>query len=463
MGENKGIQAAERRLKINEKLSFGFGEMPNAMVSVLAAFLTMFYTDNVGLAAASVGTMFFISKILDGITDIIAGVIIDHTRTKWGKARPWLLWLSVPTGLVLALIFFIPTDGSATVQLIYAYVTYNLYNSVLYTMVGCAKYALMPLMTQNSQDRMSLAKVNTIFGMGSVLIACSITFPFVNKMGGDTRAWRIVFIVYGVLVTAGLLYAFFNSKEYVQSVESAVDGAEEKVGFVEGIKMFFHNKYFVFALFVNLCVQFAVQVNSVSQTYFYVYSMGNQSLTSIMNMASLIPMIVSVLVLPGILLDKLGKKKMIYVGLACHIIFSILMGVAASVGSVALLVFATVMKNLSTGALSIPVGILAADAVDYGEYLTNKRIEGIGTSVITFSQKVASGLAQGCLGWILALTGYVANQTQSAETLMGINMLFAYVPAIVFVIVFILFKTVYHYDEEEEQVLAELDRRKAAK
>lgn len=179
-----------------------------------------------------------------------------------------------------------------------------------------------------------------------------------------------------------------------------------------------------------------------------------------MNLASLVPMIISVVILPGFLLKKLGKKKMIYVGTIAHCVFSILLGAAASLHSVPLMIFATVMKNLSTGALSIPVGILAADAVDYGEYLTNKRIEGIGTSVITFSQKIASGLASGCLGWVLAITGYVANQTQSQTTILGINMLFCYIPAIIFFIVLVLFKFIYHYDEEEQQVLAELKRRK---
>ena len=460
MNEDAMKKQAQQRLKFSEKLSFGLGELPNSMVSVLAAFLTMFYTDNVGLAAGAVGTMFFISKLLDGITDLLAGTIVDRTRTKWGKARPWLLWLSVPTGLALALIFFIPTNGSSTMKMIYAFVTYNLYNSILYTMVGCAKNALMPLMTQNAQDRMSLAKYNTIFGMGSVLVACSVTFPFVSKMGGDVRAWRIVFIVYGILTAAGLLYAFCNSYEHVQSVESAVEGKEDKVSFTEGIKMFVHNKYFLFALFINLCVQFAVQINSVSQTYFYVYSMENRSLTTVMNLASLIPMIISVVILPGFLLRTLGKKKMIYVGASAHCIFSLLLGVSSAIHSVPLLVFATVMKNLSTGAMAIPVGILAADAVDYGEYLTNRRIEGIGTAVITFSQKIASGLASGCLGWVLAITGYVANEMQSTKTIMGINMMFSYIPTIIFLIVLILFKFVYHYDKEESMVLEELENRK---
>lgn len=462
----KETAAEERSLKFSEKMAFAMGELPNVMSSVLAAFLTMFYTDNIGMAAGAVGTMFFVSKFLDGISDLVAGVIVDRTRTKWGKARPWLLWLSVPVGLSLALIFFIPEDGSATMQMVYAFVTYNLYTTILFTMVYCAKTALMPLMTQKASDRMSLAKYNTIFGLGGVLVASALTFPFVSRMGGNTKAWRIVFAVYGVITTAGLLFAFFNSNENVKAVEEVENddkeaGSREKVSFLSGIKMFVHNKYFVFALVINFCVQFGSQINSVSQTYFYVYSMKDQSLTTVMNMASLVPMVISVVVLPGILLKKLGKKKMIYVGASAHLIFSICLGIAAEIHSIPFMIFSMVMKNLSVGALAIPVGILAADAVDYGEYLTNKRIEGIGSAVITFSQKIASGLAQGCLGWVLALTGFVANEVQSKSTVMGINMMFCYIPAVIFAIVMIGFKLFYRYDEEEPKVLAELKRRKA--
>lgn len=454
----------EERLKYREKFAFAFGELPNAMSSILAAFLTMFYTDSIGMSAAAVGTMFFVSKLFDGITDILAGRMIDKTHTKWGKARPWLLWLSVPTGLALALIFFIPEGGSPTAQLIYAFVTYNLYTSILFTVVGCAKNALMALMTQNSEDRVSLSKYNTLFGLGAVMVGSALTFPFIGKMGGDTRAWRIVFIVYGFIVVMGLLFAFANSKEHVTSVASVQEGGSANdMTFGESLKNFFSNKYFIFAMVINVLVNIAVQINSASQTYFYVYSMENIGLTTSMNLVTLVPMVLSVLVLPGICIRKLGKKKSIYLGATVQVVSCIAMAIASGVHNVPLLTVAMVCKNLAVGPLSIPVGILAADAVDYGEYKTNKRIEGMGTAVISFSQKVSSGLAAGCVGWILGITGYVANQAQTATAVFGINFMFCYMPAIALVLVLILFKAIYRYDEEEETVLRTLRERKEAK
>lgn len=448
------------KLKFNEKLAYGLGELPNAMVSVLGAFLTLFYTDKIGLLPGVVGTMFFISKLLDGISDLIAGTIVDHTRSKWGKARPWLLWLSVPTGLALALIFFVPQDTSPTAQLIYAFVTYNLYNTVLFTMVGCAKNALMALMTQRAEDRMSLSKYNTLLGLGCVMVATSVTLPFINKMGGNVAAWRIVFVVYGIITALALLFAFANSKEHVQAVEATNKSTEKTVNFFEALKMFIHNKYFVFALAIFFGVQFSTQINSVTQTYFYIYSMNDESLVSVMNIVSLIPMIIGVIVLPDIMLKKFGKKKMACIGAGVHLITSLIIALSAALGNIPLMIVATVLKNFSVGAISVPVGILSADAVDYGEYLTNKRLEGVGNAVITFGQKLSTGLAAGVLGWVLQLTGYTANQVQNVQTILGINILFCYLPAIIFAVIILSFKFVYHYDEEEAEVLAELAKRK---
>lgn len=453
------------KLGLKEKLGYGLGELPGTVNSILAAFLTMFYTDSIGMAAGAVGTMFFISKLFDGITDLIAGTIIDKTKTKWGKARPWLLWLAVPTGLAAALIFWIPQDGSATGKLIYAFITYNLFTAIMYTMVGVAKSALMPLMTQDGLGRASLAKYSLVFGLGGAILGCSMTFPFVFAMGGDVTAWRIVFGIYGAVTVVGLLLSFALTKENVQSVESVVgeNGKIEKMSFVEGIKNFCKNKYFIFALAMNIVVNFAVQINSGSQTYFYTYAMDDAMLTTSLNMVSLIPTLLGIMFLAGPCLKKFGKKKSIYIGAAGQIIGYALRGFAAVTMNIPLLAAGTVICGLATGPLSVPVNTLSADAVDYGEYLTNKRIEGIGSSVITFSQKISSGLAAGSVGWILALTGYVANQAQNAATNFGITFMFAWLPVILLVIAILCFKFIYKYDEEEPEVLAELEKRKSKK
>ena len=182
----------------------------------------MFYTDNIGMAAGAVGTMFLISRIFDGISDLIAGNIVDRTKTKWGKARPWLLWLGIPIGLSVALLTWVPENASSTTQMIYAFLTYNLFMSILYTMVNVAKSALMALMTQNPIERAKLAKYSVLFGLGGSMIGCSVAFPLINALGGDISAWRGAFAIFGTITSIGVLLSFALSHEHIKSVEETV-------------------------------------------------------------------------------------------------------------------------------------------------------------------------------------------------------------------------------------------------
>lgn len=455
------------KLKFSEKLAFGLGELPGTMNALLGAFLTMFYTDSIGMAAAIVGTIFFISRLFDGVTDLIAGNIVDHTHTKWGKARPWLLWLAVPTGLAAALIFLIPVGASETTKIIYAFVTYNLFTSIMYTMVGVAKNSLMPLMTQNGVERGKLAMFSLIFGLGGSILAMSMTIPFVMKVSGgnpvDVRAWRIVFIVYSVVVTLGMLVSFLCSKEHVKSVDAVVEKKETSLSFKEALKNFFQNKYFIFALAMSVIVNFSVQINSGCQTYFYRYVMEDDMLVTTLNLWSLVPTVLGIVFLASPCLRIFGKKKSIYIGACGQILGYLIRGIAALTLNVPLLIVGTVIGGLSTGPLSVPVNVLSSDAVDYGEYLTNKRIEGTGSAVVSFAQKISTGLASGAVGWILGFTGFVANQVQTGLTKNGIIFMFAWLPIILLVIAIVSCKIVYQYDKEEPEVLAELQRRKEQK
>lgn len=454
----------KEKLTLAERFSYGIGELPGAANAIVAAFLTMFYTDNMGMAAGAVGTMFFISRLFDGVSDIIAGNIVDKTKTRWGKARPWLLWLCVPIGISIALLTFVPKGATETAKMIYAFLTYNLFTTVLYTMVCVAKSALMALMTQDHMERSKLAKYSVLFGLGGSLVGCSVTFPLISMMGGDTRAWRIVFCIYGVITAVGVLLSFALSKEHVQSVEMAQhQNVEHKISLAEGLKNFVKNKYFIFALFTNFLTNFSNNLNSGSQTYFYKYAMKNEMLTASLNIYTLVPTIISLLFLAEPCIRKFGKKKSVYIGAGGHIVGYSLRGVAAMTGNVGLLIVGTVLCGIFTGPLAVPNNTLSADAVDYGEYLTNVRIEGMGSAVLSCANKISSGLAAGVVGWILGLTGFIANGIQSEMTTTAITILFAWGPAVLLAVTILAFHFIYHYDEEQVKVISELKRRKSEK
>ncbi len=453
------------KLKFTEKLGYGLAALSGASNSLLGAFLTMFYTDNIGMAVGAVGTMFMISKLFDGVTDLIAGNIVDKTKTKWGKARPWILWLSVPAGLAFALIFMVPQGASPMSQLIYAFLTYNLFSSVIYTMVGVAQTSLLALMTMDGIERGGLARYSMLFGLGGTMLASSVTFPFIAKMGGDTTAWRIVFAIYGFILAAGLVSAFFLTKEHVSAVECNEDGSvkegAQKISFIEGVKLFFTNKYCIFGLVITTSMQIALNINSGSQAYFYKYVMEDEMLMTSLSMVGLVPTVLSVMFLAGPSLKYFGKKKSVYIGCGGQLV-SFGMRVAAGMTmNVPLLIAGTVLGGLMTGPVSIPINIVVADAIDYGDYKTGKRIEGTASSIGTFAGKLSSGVASAITGWTLAMTGYVANAAQSDSTRFGITAVFGILPAVVYVVIILGYKFIYHYDKEEAEVVAELNRRRS--
>ena len=452
------------KLKFTEKLGYGLAALSGASNSLLGAFLTMFYTDNIGMAVGAVGTMFMISKLFDGITDLIAGNIVDKTKTKWGKARPWILWLSVPAGLAFALIFMVPQNASPMSQLVYAFLTYNLFSSVIYTMVGVAQTSLLALMTMDGIERGGLARYSMLFGLGGTMLASSVTFPFIAKMGGDTTAWRIVFAIYGFILAAGLMSAFFLTREHVAAVDHNEDGTlnegTQRLSFIEGVKLFFSNKYCIFGLAITTLMQLALNINSGSQTYFYKYVMEDEMLMTSLSMVGLIPMVVSVLFFAGPCLKYLGKKKSVYFGCGGQLISFAMRVVAGMTANVPLLIAGTVFGGLMTGPVSIPINIITADAIDYGDYKTGKRIEGTASSIGTFAGKISAGLASAITGWTLALTGYVANAVQTSSTRFGITAVFAILPAVIYIVIILAYKLIYHYDKEEPEVVAELTRRR---
>lgn len=186
-------------------------------------------------------------------------------------------------------------------------------------------------------------------------------------------------------------------------------------------------------------------------------------LTMSLNLVSVIPILAGIVFLVGPCLARFGKKNCMYIGIFGQLIGSVVRGVAGMTQSVPLLIVGTIISGVVTGLLAVPVSTLFADGIDYGEYKTNKRIEGMGSAITSFSQKISSGFAMASVGWVLALTGYVQNEAQSALTNMGIISLYAWAPAVTLFIIFIILKIFYQYDKEAATVIAELERRKQEK
>lgn len=444
-----------------ERLSYAFTQVPAIANSIVGTFLIMLYTDNFGIAAGVAGTIFFISRMFDGVSDLIAGYLIDHTKSKWGKARPWLLWCSVPMGISIALLTMVPTGASETVKVVYAFLTYNLFATVMFTIQGLAANSLMPLMTQDMNDRARIASLSMFVNIGGAILGAATAFPFVMKLGGDLHGWRMAFCIYGAISTVSMLISFLGTKERVVSVEAVVKEKAEKMSFVEELKIFVKNKYLVLGLFCGLMLNFSLNIASAGQTYYYQYVMNDMMLLTSTGLVSLVPTFVSILFITFPMINKFGKKKCVIMGALGQGVGFLLRVLAGIFVNVPMLMAGLVIGGMFTGMMAVPIGTMAADAIDYGEWKTNKRIEGVGSAITSFAQKLTSGVAAGIVGWTLQLTGYVENAVQNSATKGSIIFLNGGASLICMIAIAAMFIFFYRYDEEAPIVVAELERRKA--
>ncbi len=229
------------KVSIKEKLCYGIGSGGgNIITQILGTFLASYYTDTVGIAAAAIGTMMLLTRLLDGVSDVVMGGIVDRTNTKWGKARPWLL-ISAPlicVGLVLT--FNVPASMSSGAKLVYAYLTYIFLNCITYTAYMISHTSLLARMTLDVHDRQTMTSLNQIINNVVQLVGTGFTMVFVTSWG-----WKMVSVAYGIITAAMILICFIGTREHI-----SMEGGTEEVRKVEVVPLskavptLLKNKYF---------------------------------------------------------------------------------------------------------------------------------------------------------------------------------------------------------------------------
>lgn len=172
--------------KVVERFSYGCGDFGcNIIYTAMSAFLLFYYTDYAGVSALAVGTIMMISRVFDGISDIIMGVIVDRTKSRFGKARPWLLRMCIPFAVSGVLLFSVPTSWAATPKLVYVFITYNLVSTVIYTAINVPYSALNALMTQDPYERSVLSIFRNLLATAGTLTINTFTRAFQKRNSGD--------------------------------------------------------------------------------------------------------------------------------------------------------------------------------------------------------------------------------------------------------------------------------------
>ncbi|WP_419888405.1 MFS transporter [Neobacillus niacini] len=450
--DSQGIQ---KTMRFHHYLGDGAGQVALNSINGLIGMLTYFYTDKVGIAAATVGTIMLVSRVLDAITDLIMGKVVDSTKSKYGKARPWMLWTVIPTLLAIILLFTLPADASATTKTIYALITVTFATAIIYTAIAIPYGSLMAMRTKSSEERSKMGITRSVFGYIIGMVIAIILIPLTNMLGGDQGAWIKVAVVLGLLSSISLYMTFLASKE--QNDVGIKEEQEDNIPFFESIKLLFKNKYWVIMLFAQLFINMMYVLSGSTGVYYTKYILGNENLVGIMGAVGLIPVFLG-FALVGPMIKKFGLTKTARIGLALGIIATLIrcfmpysFMAALILGGVA--TFATI-PMMSVG------GVLVNNTVEYGEWKSGKRLVGMVNSANSFGVKIGSGLAAALIGWILAFGNYdgaLATQPDSAIT--SILVLTVYLPLALFVITYLLLRK-YDLDEKYPQIVKEIEERK---
>lgn len=425
------------KLSVKEKIGYSLGDTAsNLFFQTFILFLPIFYTDVFGLPAAAMGTMFLVTRIFDAVNDPVMGTIADHTKTRWGKFRPYILLFAIPFGIMGVLTFTTP-GFDATGKLIYAYITYNLL-MVMYTIVNVPYSALMGVITPNSLERTEVSSFRFVaaFVGGLIVQAATISLVKYFGQGNDAVGWQWAMGCLAGLAAVLLFITFATTKERVQPPK------EQKSQFKRDLKDLFSNAPWLMIAGATVCQLTFIVMRQSSVAYYFKYYVGDQQLNLFGNVINLsyetftssFLLTGSVVTIIGVVLtkwfSKLLDKKNTYAGflIAAAVVNAVLYVVRPQ--DVILIYVLNLLFSFFVGPVSVLQWAMYTDTADYSEWKNNRRATGLLMAASLFALKLGLTLGGAFVGWLLAYYGFVANQEQTPEAMSGIVSLLSIFPAI---------------------------------
>ena len=430
-----------------ERFSYGCGDLGcNIIYSAMSSFLLFYYTDYVHVSAGVIRTIMLLSRVFDGITDLIMGIIVDRTKSRFGKCRPWILRMAIPFALAGILLFTVPSGLGNTAKLAYIFITYNLVSSVIYTAINVPYATLNSLITQDQYERSVLSIFRMILATTGTLIITNLTLPLVEFFGNNLSAWTKTFAVFGILAVIVFMITFTGTKE---RVVPAKDTKQEKVPFVKGIRLLFQNKYWMMITITLVFIFINYSLNGGAAVYYAKNILHNSDMVGTMNLVANLVQI-GVMFFTAFIIKKIGKRNMLIVG---AVIYGLGFAMFGFVGTnMTGIIIACVLKGVGNAGISSCMFAIVSDTIEYGEWKTGYRTEGLINSASSFGFKVGNGLGSAILGWVIGAAG--------AGT--GSEITFIWIPAILCIgqVVVMWF---YKLDKEYDGIVEALEKEGAAK
>ena len=444
-------------LKWYNKIGYGSGDVAgNVVYAFLTSFVMIYLTDTIGLMPGIVGTLIAASKLFDGVTDIFFGSMIDKTHSRFGKARPWMLYGYIGCAITLVAVFAVPTSFGDTAKYAWFFIAYTLLNGVFYTANNIAYSALTSLVTKNAKERVQMGSYRFIFAFATSLVIQSVTVGFVDKCGGGAAAWRTVAIIYAIIGFVVNTISCLSVKELPEEElnDGAVTDKEEKYGLVQAFKLLVKNKFYMMICGVYILQQLYSAMIGAG-IYYMTWVLKNKNLFGVFSWAVNIPLIIALVFTPTLVGKWKGMYKLNLRGYMLAVAGRALVIVAGYLGSVPLMLLFTAVAALGQGPWQGDMNAVIASCSEYTYLTQGKRVDGTMYSCTSLGIKIGGGIGTALVGWLLEVSGYVGTAaTQPVSSLRMLSFMYLWLP-LVFEILIMLVLSRMNVEETVENIKRE--------
>ena len=419
----------------------------------------IYLTNTIGLNPGIIGTLMMLSKLCDGVSDIFFGAMIDKTRTKLGRARPWMLYGFIGCAITLSLIFAVPTSWGQNAQYAYFFITYTLLNAVFYTANNVAYGTLTALITKNGNERVQMGSIRFMFSYGTGMVVQAVTVGAVTFFGGGAAGWRTVAIIYSIIGLISNTISCFSVKELP---DEELDGEENemiedgkiKYSLKDAAKMLIHNKYYIMICGIYIFQQiYGAMINA--GIFFMTYVLGDANLLGTFAVAINMPMIIGLLITPFLVKKLNGMYKLNLTGYVIGTICRGLVIVGAMIGNIPMMLVCSALASFAISPLQGDLTALIAASSEYTYLTENKRIDGTMFSCSSFGTKLGGGIGTALSGWLLAASGFINNAATQPESCINmLHFMYLWMPMIIDLVIMLILSRL-KVEKANETLLAE--------
>ena len=450
-----------QKLTSREKYSYGIGAYGKDLAcGIVYTFLMIYFTDVVGINPAFVGTLFLMARLWDAINDPIMGMIVDNTRSRFGKFRPWIFIGTILNSVVLFLLFRKP-DLEGTSLYLYYSVMYILWG-MTYTIMDIPYWSMIPTLATTKEDREKISVVPRIFASLGGLTVTTFGIALVNKLGNGNQIKGFEYFALGIVIIfiISTIVTCINVKENTQ-----VQVNIEKVNIKQEFNILKQNDQLLVFIGIVLAYNLAMQLAGGAAIYYFKYVAGKESLFSLYSFFKVAE--IGGLMLFPVVTRKIGRQQVFRVATILPMFGLITLFISGLIApqSILFISVSAVLLNLGSGFLLGSTTVMLADIVDYGEYKLGSRNESIIFSAQTLLVKLASALSGWLIGVGLSLIGYVAGAAvQSNITIIGIRVIMTIIPSIVALVMYVIYKSKYKINGSfHDEILQVIGSRKKVK